>query len=257
MRTRAARIQLFANTLGWLLLAVASGAHADDPDYPITLPDADSGEPATDRDDSGPPPLRFELQLLGVLTFPNHASQSSAGFGFALCYGVGWGDIPLTLGVDFMSIDGITRAKTDVRLNVEGDTFNATKTARERVLHFDLWARIQPPHWSVRPYVEGFMGTKVLQTNYSFEFAIDNSENDYAKDHDWTSSLGWGVGVDFPGLLSRDGQISLMLGFRRLSGSKARLERTAQIDGQTVIAGHSVPTDVTIVMLGVGGSAEL
>jgi hypothetical protein len=255
MQTRAARIHTLATTLG-LVLAVASGTHAEDTDYPTTLPGDEADEVASSSDYSTPP-IRFELQLVGVLTLPNHSSQAATGLGFGLYYGVGWGEIPVTLGADVMSINGASRSNTEVRLSVDADTYSATKIARERVLYFDLWLRIQPPHWPVRPYLEGFIGTKVLQTNYRFELDIENSQNDYAKDHDWTSSIGWGAGVDFPGLMRRDGQISLTLGFRRLSGSKARLERTAQIDGQAVIARHLVSTDVTLFMLGVGGSAEL
>ena len=223
---------------------------------PTTLQDPDIAEPASDLEDDELP-LRFELQLVGLAALPFQSSAGSLALGFGLVYGVGWGDIPVMLGADFLSADSLSRTKTQVEVRAGGQSLNATKTARERTLHFDLWARIQPPHWPVRPYVEGFIGTKVLQTSYRFDFGDDGTASDYAKDHDWTNSIGWGVGVDFLGLLSHDGQFSLTLGIRRSTGSHAELERSLQLDGHTTSATHSVATSVTMFMIGIGGRTAL
>jgi hypothetical protein len=237
-----------------LVFASAPSVRADDSDYATTLPEDSTTPPAPAPYQ---PPLRFELQLAGALALPWHSSEGSVGLGFGLFYGVGWGDLPLLLGLDFMSFDGATRAKTQVDIWSDGQHYVGIKTARDRVLCFDLWVRVQPPFWPVRPYLEGFVGEKLLQTSYTFDFGTDNTMNDYAKDHDWTSSLGWGAGIDVPGLLSRDGQISLTLGFRRLKGARAQLARSVQLNGATSVATHSVATDETILMLGVGGRASL
>ena len=251
--------------------ARAAEASAEAP-MPDTLPDDRSApagaSPATQssatEDDSpliepqdaqSPSALRFEAQLAGVLAFPWKGDNGTPAYGFALTYGIGWGSIPLLLGIDFMSADSMGSSSAQIDVTTNGQALSATQTSRARQLFFDAWLRVQPPRWSVRPYVEGFVGTKLFQTRYSLQF--DAQPSGMIDDHAWAGSLGWGAGVDFLGLLNAAGTLTLSLGVRSLSGAHARLNRVSQVDGQVVTVNQSVATDAMIFMLGISGRYDM
>ena len=238
---------------------------------PTTLPDQASSEQSADVPAQAPPepepvrfdaddevsgiPLRFEAQLTGVLAVPFKADSGGAAWGFGLTYAVGWGALPLLLGLDVMSVNGLSESRTFVDVAAGDRTLTASQLSRSRQLLFDAWLRLQPPRWSVRPYIEGFAGTKLFQTRYSI--AVGPMSGDAIDAREWVGSLGCGAGVDFSGLLNASGTLSLALGVRWLSGGRADMTRRAVIDGQLVAIGRTLATDALLFMIGVGGRYDL
>src|SRR5262245_28292152 len=48
--------------------------------------------------------LRLEAQILVALAFPFGGNEQGSAFGYGLTYGAGWGEIPIMIGLDFMSV---------------------------------------------------------------------------------------------------------------------------------------------------------
>jgi hypothetical protein len=253
---------LIGSLLGSGCMARAARAQ----DMPDTLPElpADAAAPSADGADAEPstatdggaePPsvgLRLEAQLLGAVSFPSAGEPGGVATGFGITYGVGWGAIPIMIGLDFMSV-GRSSTKTSRITTVDGESvLPVTRTSSDRLLDFDLWLRVQPPRWPVRPYAEGFVGAKLIETRYVISSDDDDDVTDGGDDA-WTRVLGWGVGVDFMGLFSPVASFSLTLGVRRVHGSEVELKRPVLVDGRGAAARRSVSTDETILMAGLCG----
>ncbi|HYQ46200.1 MAG TPA: hypothetical protein VER11_29725 [Polyangiaceae bacterium] len=88
---------------------------------------------------------------------------------------------------------------------------------------FDTWLRLEPPRWRVRPYVEGFVGPKLLDTRYSLSFP-GGSGTASVNDQATASNYGFGAGLE--ALLARASDnpgsaLFVALGFRELYGGHA------------------------------------
>jgi hypothetical protein len=236
-------------------------------DMPETLPDVPHDDSAPGSEDQAQPAqgdpepasgeseprvgVRLEAQLLGALSFPFGGRESGGAFGFAITYGVGWGEIPVLIGLDFMSIGRSNSAISRASLVGDSEPSAVTRTSSDRLLDFDLWLRVQPPRWPVRPYAEGFVGAKLVRTNWTI--ASRDEVTSSGGDHEWTSALGWGVGVDFMGLFNAVGAFSLTLGFRRQHGSEVELERPIVSGGRAVVRKREVATNETMFFAGLCG----
>lgn len=232
-------------------------------EMPDTIPDDPSQSTEAAGDDSvtttqseevamdEPPPagLRLEAQLLAAMAFPFGGSESGSAFGFAISYGAGWGSIPILIGLDFMSVGRSSSAESGAN-----SALPVTRSRSDRLLNFDLWLRVQPPRWAVRPYAEGFVGAKLVRTTWSFSSGEEVMRS--GGDQEWTSAGGWGVGVDFMGLFDAVASFSLTLGMRRLHGSQVELERTSVAAGELTVNKHHVSTNETIFMAGLCGRYE-
>jgi hypothetical protein len=221
--------------------------HAHPDDIPDMLPDdSQSHRAATD---STPLPIRFEATLTGAAAFPNAGEGGNTSLGFGVTYGIGWGSIPLYIGLDFMSAG--SNGSTNFRASAaDGGALQVQTSSDNRTLYFDLWTRLQPPHWPVRPYVEGFIGTKVAQTRYSL-FPAGGSAGDSQYTSHWSKSYGLGAGLDFAGLLHVADAVSITLGVRLLQGAHWSFPATTTIASQTVSTRLEVASSVTILMLGI------
>jgi hypothetical protein len=240
--------------------ALGRSAYAQDmPEYLPDLPpdDAapDGGSPAEEPVREEPPPepdppdaLRLEAQLLAALAFPFGGDERGSAFGFAITYGVGWGSIPIMIGLDFMSVG---RSNTSTSRAAVDDATPIRLTSSDRLLDFDLWLRVQPPRWRVRPYAEGFVGAKLVQGRYTI--ANRDEVTKQGSDSEWTSALGWGVGVDFMGLFNAVGAFSPTLGMRRLHGSAVQIERPTFSNGGGRGSKREVATNETIFVVGLCG----
>jgi opacity protein-like surface antigen len=208
-------------------------------------------EPAS-AEEPAPAGLRLEGQLLAAMAFPFGGHEHGPAFGFAITYGAGWGTIPLLIGLDFMTLGRSNSATSRVDATDDGAAATTvTRANSDRLLDFDVWLRVQPPRWPVRPYAEGFVGAKLVRTSWTI-----SSHDEVAKtgsDSEWTSALGWGVGVDFMGLFNAVAAFSLTLGMRRLSGSQVELERLVVSDGAVVVRKRQVATNETIFIAGLCG----
>jgi hypothetical protein len=245
-------------------------------DMPSTLPDdgdSESEMPASLPDDAPPPPadyegrppIRFEGSLSAALGYPFSAHDAEISFGFGVTYGVGYGELPLLLGLDFAMLN-TSDSSSPITLD-EGDDGGrvlAMQTARARTFYFDAFVRVQPPNWPVRPYVEGFIGTKLVQSRYTLALpsssdmpAADGGQTTL-DDHAWAESFGFGAGVDLWGAWSSaGGGISLTFGVRQLYGAEARFSRELVIDGHSATARSSLPTTITLFMAGIMGRFDL
>lgn len=225
---------------------------------PPTLPE---DEPAAHDADSAPPPIRFEANVFAALGVPFGQSHAQVGFGFGLTYGVAWGALPVSLGLDFWSISSDYERMRSVELS-DGSRDAASQTARNRTLYFDVWLRVQPPNWLIRPYAEAFVGTKLAQSRYVLSWPatreVDAGKNsDPVDDDDWAASWGWGLGVDSWGLFRFLGCASFTLGMRQLYGSTAHFGRPVPIAGQIVDAHYTQSTTITFFMLGIVARVDL
>lgn len=205
-------------------------------------------EPANDEPTPG---LRLEAQLLFAMGLPFAGNESGAAFGFGITYGAGWGSIPILIGIDFMSVGRSNSATSRATTTGDGAAWPVTRTSSDRLLDFDLWLRVQPPRWPVRPYAEGLVGAKLVQTNW--KIATRDEVTKSGGDDAWTAAYGWGIGVDFMGLFNAVSTFSLTLGMRRLQGSQVELERPIVSDGRAVVSKRQVATNETIFMAGLCG----
>jgi len=214
-------------------------------DMPTTLPD--DGPPP---DVSPPPPIRFEASVNAALSVPIAHNPDVAGFGLFATYGVGWAEIPLALGVDFINVGSMGDAQSQLDLTLMDTKQVAERLFSTRLMHFDVWLRLQPVHWVVRPYAEGFFGAQLFQGHWIMR--TGNAESELAQADDWTRNFGWGLGVEFLGLMSRTGDMSLTLGMRRVYGGTVNVSRAVAIAGERVQSHYEADTSVLLFTLGVG-----
>ena len=90
------------------------------------------------------------------------------------------------------------------------------------------------------------------QRNYSLSFVDNKGATATTSSARWTSSAGWGAGIDFHGPYERAGDVFLTLGFRRMTAGHTSVAATTEVNGQSVSIRRNVPTDTTVVMLGLG-----
>lgn len=243
-------------------------------DMPDTLSDGDQPEsemPKSLPDDTPPPPtnydhrppVRFEGSLNMVVGYPLGAHDGDLSFGFGVTYGVGYGELPLLLGLDFAMLNA-SQGSTAITLDEgdDGGRVAALQSARFRTFYFDAFLRVQPPNWPVRPYVEGFIGTKLVQSQFTLTLpssdmmAADAGQTE-VDDHAWARSFGVGAGVDLWGVWNSNGGISLTFGVRQSFGADARFARETVIDGHTATARSVLPTTITLFMAGIMGRFDL
>lgn len=195
--------------------------------------------------------LRLEAQLLLALSFPFGGRESGSAFGFGITYGAGWGEIPIMIGLDFMSVGRSNSATSRATTAGDAEASAVTRASADRLLDFDLWLRVQPPRWPIRPYAEGFIGAKFVRTHWTITSREETTSS--GGDSEWTSAIGWGVGVDFMGLFNAISTFSLTLGMRRFHGSQIELERPIVTDGRAVVSNRQVAANETMFMAGLCG----
>jgi hypothetical protein len=266
-----------------VLLLCARSVHAQSSDMPATLPDSaahdthDNGTtrlldedaerarrddlPATLPDDqpvqssdSGPPPIRFEASISGALSAPLAQNPDNAAFGFAVTYGMGWGEIPLAIGVNYISLGSIGDASSQVDVELQDGTQTAERFVSTRLMHFGAWLRLQPAHYWIRPYAEGFFGAQLFQGRYLLR--AGNQESDLVQAEDWGRSFGWGAGVELVDLLGSTGW-SLALGMRYVHGDQVRVARPVVLANERLETRYDADTSVLLFMVGIGLHYEL
>jgi hypothetical protein len=280
LRARGKWLTIPAMRVRTLIAAIAlaccmlSLAHADD--MPETLPDDDpetlsdeelvrrhkADMPATLSDDdpapisdSTPPPIRFEASINAALSVPVGRNPDVAGFGFAVTYGAGWGEIPLALGVDFISVGSIGDATSQLELELKDGPQRAERFVNTRLLHFDAWLRVQPAHFWFRPYAEAFFGAQLFQGKYVFRAGPIESER--AQADEWGRNVGWGIGMEFIELLSSARSLSLTLGMRRIYADSVSVSRPVAIGEERIETRYAAATPVLLFMVGIGLHYEL
>jgi hypothetical protein len=194
-------------------------------------------------------PWRGDGRIIGFVSTPFGGNQDGTGVGFGIAANVGWGKIPVTFGFDVMT--AFLGEASSVENLQTGDTVSAVRRDRSDKIYFlDLSLRLQPVSWWARPYLEGVVGTKLLETKYTLSFLGGGTSTSAITDHDWAGSIGWGAGVD---LGSPEGRLDLMLGVRRLSGASASFSRAVDSRGNAIVR-YDSPTSTTFWMIGLVGT---
>jgi hypothetical protein len=210
---------------------------------------AQSAPPVTDPKPTASP-WRGDGRIVGFVATPFGNNAAGAAVGFGVGGGVGWKRIPLTLGVDVMT--AYFGTATSGVLVKAGDTLIPANLNRTDLGYYlDASLRAQPVEWLVRPYAEGFVGTKLLETRYSLSFAGSGTSTSTTSGHDWAGSIGWGAGVDIGGLNAPS--LGFTLGVRRLSGADASFSRVADVGGNVVVR-YTAPTSSMFYMIGIMGA---
>lgn len=185
-----------------------------------------------------------------VLT-PFEAPNGSLGLGWRIALAVGWRRWPFTFGFDFQSAY-FDSARSRASIPTRDGMLLGDETRDYTAWFIDSFLRLQPPYWPVRPYFEGIVGAKLLQTKYSLRLDGSSSSTERVSESDWTHTLGVGVGIDLPVL---GDNVWLTIGIRRLQGGRASYSRPSQLDSDMVIH-YETSTDTTIYAIGIAGRAS-
>jgi hypothetical protein len=247
--SRQAFLSTRARCSALLLVLVACGAataHAQGP----ALAAEGGSEPAVATDPEPGFALHGRFSFAGLLGIPTH-ERGELSWGFQLGVGLGWGKIPLLLGCDLgFSASGKERYRTGLEAFPE---LRVEVTRQDKIYFISAWLRLQPLRWPyVQPYLEGFAGTKLLQTEYSAAFVSGEGVTVQTEERDWTRSLGWGAGLDIP--LSKAATMFVTLGLRRLYSHDAVFTETVRSAAGDTRATVRVPMDSWLVSLGLAGS---
>ncbi len=192
--------------------------------------------------------LRGDVELVGFVATPFEGLGGSLGLGWRMLMGLGWGKIPLSVGFDFQSAYfGEATSRTNV--GAWNYPLFVDKTRHDKAYFIDAYVRLQPPYWSVRPYIEAIAGAKLLQTDYSVAFVGGVGSTDTVSDHAWTYTAGGGTGVDLPVL---GPSVYLTLGVRLLAGGHASYTRPVSPDSDVVVHYRTV-TSTVLFALGLSG----
>lgn len=201
---------------------------------------------AAQPDSAKAPPeslLRGGPRLVGFYASSFGGDTGDGALGWGLAADLGLQRIPITVGVDVMTAYwGSSTSRMQVRA---GNVLVPVDRTRDDISYFlDTSLRLQPIGWLLRPYLEGFVGAKLLKTRYSLSFPDSGSSTSTDSEHDWASTIGWGAGLDLG-----TAQVSLTIGFRRVSGSEASFSRAASANGDAIVQ-YTAPTSCMMYMLG-------
>ncbi|HEX3854211.1 MAG TPA: hypothetical protein VHW01_24780, partial [Polyangiaceae bacterium] len=110
-----------------------------------------------------------DARIIGLIATAFGNNPDGPGIGFGVAVNVGHGHIPLTVGIDVTTVYlGTQTSQTQVRT---GDTLVALDRSREDLAYLlDTSLRFAPLDGWFRPYLEGVLGAKLLQTKYSLSF---------------------------------------------------------------------------------------
>jgi opacity protein-like surface antigen len=230
------------------LVLLASGAAAAHAQVPAA---GHRATPSVAPDTGRAFALYGRASFTGVLVVPTDERGDLSG-GFQIGAGLGWGKIPLLLGVDFgFSAGGQERYLSRVE---DFPDLRVEVTRQDKFYFITGWLRLQPLQWPyVQPYVESFAGTKLLQTEYGVALVEGEGATLQTEERDWTRSLGWGAGLDLP--VSKAATVFVTLGLRRLYSPDAVFTDTVRSGaGETTRATVRVPMDSWLVSVGFAGS---
>jgi hypothetical protein len=199
-------------------------------------------------------PVRVEVALTGAIAQPFEGAHSLGdwGFGLMLALGVQWRNWPLKAGFDITGIR-FGRATSTLEAQLGDSSAELEETRLDQTIFLDSWLRLQPDDWPLRPYVEGVLGLKFLDTKYSLAFPNGTGETSTVTDQASASTFGWGLGLDvLLGHASDDTGSALYatLGVRELAGSRASFSRAPDSNAANQTLRFDVPTRSTVFLLG-------
>lgn len=243
-------------TAGTLALALFSPRLAwCSPSAPVTQAPEPANAPTADMPRTAQSAvmrrLRGELELSGFVATSFEPEGDMTGIGWRFALGVGYGSIPITLGLDFQAAYFGEASSRDV-LKVGSQALEIEKSRTDSALFLDVFARLQPTFWPVRPFIEGVVGPKRFSTDYSLSFVGGTGTVETTTDEDWTYTLGAGGGLDV-----RVGVSTwLTAGVRHLLGGRASYSRAVG-GGRDGAVRYDTRTTMTTFSLGLVGRFDL
>ena len=199
-------------------------------------------------------PISVDVAVDFVLAKPYEGANSLAdwGYGLMLSAGLRWKDLPLSAGFDLQGIRwGRASSLIDVQL---GDTHATLEQSRlDQSIVLDSWLRVEPFRWRVEPYIEGFVGLKMLDTKYSLSFVDGDGTTSSVTQQSTASNYGFGLGLSVLLAHANDASgsaVSATLGLRELYGGRAALTRAPDSSSVNRTISFDVPTRSTMIMIG-------
>lgn len=142
--------------------------------------------------------IRYELPI-GFLASQNLEQPSVRAWGASLGLGVGVQHWPLTLGVDVRPL--LWREQTrSVVLEIDGTPIAAELTRRDQTIGFDTWLRFHPAFAGIRPFVEGTVGLRLVDLEYSL--TVQGADAPITT-HDSSHYPTWGLGAGLDVLVTK------------------------------------------------------
>lgn len=239
----AIAVVLFSPRLAW------SSADAVDPPSESAETSREHRAPSSRHPQkaSGMKRFRAETELGAFLATPMDADGGALGIGWRIALGIGYDQIPLTVGLDFQSAYFAESSSRDV-LRVGSAALEFDQSRSDSVLFLDVFARLQPPFWQLRPFLEGVVGPKRLRTDYAVMFVNGSGTADETTNDDWTYTLGLGAGLD----LRLGERLWLTAGVRHLAGGRAAYSHAVGPTSDAVVH-HDTSTTTTTFSLGLIG----
>jgi hypothetical protein len=249
-----------------IIASIGTRAHAQTPAAPTrvamgegamgegAMGEGAMGEEAVAQPKLAPPtPISVDVVLDFVLAKPFEGARSLGDWGYGLMLSAGgrWRDLPFSVGLDLQAIRwGHSSSLIDVQL---GDTWATLERSRlDQSIVFDSWLRFEPFRWRVQPYLEGFVGLKMLDTKYSLSFLDGDGTTSTVTDQASASNYGFGAGMNVLLAYANDrggSALSATLGFRALYGGRASFTRAPDSSSDRTIS-FDVPTHSTEFMIG-------
>lgn len=196
---------------------------------------------------SGMRRFRGEAELGAFLATPFEGEGGRVGIGWRMALGVGWDRVPVTLGLDFQAAY-FGRSSSRGVVMVGSERLELDRSRTDSALFLDLFARLQPVSWRVRPFVEGVVGPKRLRTDYAVTFVEGTGSAETTTDEHWTYTLGVGAGLDVP----LGDRLWLTGGVRHLLGGRASYSRVVAPSSDAVVR-YDTSTTTTTFSLGFAG----
>jgi hypothetical protein len=191
--------------------------------------------------------------------FEGARSLADWGYGVSLLGGTHWRDFPVSFGFDLNAIRwGQAQSVFEVRVGDSTQPLEETRT--DQSVLFDSWLRLQPVDWPVRPYMEGVLGLKLLDTRYSIALVDGSGSTGTVTDQATAGTAGFGFGVDALIARATDGSGSAVfatLGVRKLWGNNASFTRAPDASSVNRSVAFDVPTNTTLIFLGIAIHAHI
>jgi hypothetical protein len=200
-------------------------------------------------------PWGYDFAVTALLAEPFEGAHSLGdwGYGLSLLGGAHFRDIPLSAGLDLSGIRW-GQASSVVAVRFTDSTQALEETRTDQTVIIGSWLRLEPTSWLIRPYVEGLVGLKLLNTRYSFAFLQGMGSTSAVTDQAVASNAGLGLGVDALLAHASNGAESAVfatLGVRRIWGSHASFTRAPDASSVNRTVSFDVPTDSTMILLGI------
>jgi len=234
----------------WCWLGVVTRAHTQSP--PLSAPGAEAAPPSIE---ASPFQAEFGFNLLTVSPFGG-GPLGDYGYGLGFLFGVAWKGLPLTLGANFLYARWGSSTR-EFGFDVGDQVVRAALRRTDQTGFFDVWLRLQPSAWWLRPYLEGVIGVKTLSSNYTLVVDGGIGATEDQSRSTLVGSAGFGAGLELFATGNDQGaRLYVTLAFRWLHGGRAAFPGASM---NTTLRGQraEVETTTTMITLGISVTADI